>query len=83
MSMLVNGLPVKLGTITRKLNLEHRLHETLDVPRLDARRAPRIIEKSAGISAQTKFCINCGAKIPVNAKFCRSCGAPQDLVVSA
>lgn len=78
MSLLVNDLPVKLGTITRKLNLEHRLHKTLDTSS-----APRIIEKTAEISTQTKFCTNCGAKIPMEAKFCPSCSATQDLVVSA
>lgn len=38
---------------------------------------------TAGASAgdapngETKFCVNCGAKLPVAAKFCSSCGAPQ------
>jgi len=82
MSVLVNGLPVKLGTITRKLNLERRLEETLDGSGLGSRHVPRAIKKTATISSQTKFCINCGAKIPAKAHFCRSCGAPQDLVVS-
>jgi len=81
-SVLVNGLPVKLGTITRKLNLERRLEETLDGSGLGSRHVPRAIKKTATISSQTKFCINCGAKIPAKAHFCRSCGAPQDLVVS-
>ena len=28
-------------------------------------------------SGETKFCMNCGVKLPVVAKFCSSCGAPQ------
>ena len=28
-------------------------------------------------SGETKFCMNCGAKLPAAAKFCSSCGAPQ------
>jgi membrane protease subunit (stomatin/prohibitin family) len=28
-------------------------------------------------SGDTKFCTNCGAKLPAPAKFCSSCGAPQ------
>ena len=29
------------------------------------------------LTGDTKFCINCGAKLPAAAKFCSSCGAPQ------
>jgi membrane protease subunit (stomatin/prohibitin family) len=28
-------------------------------------------------SGESKFCMNCGAKLPAAAKFCSSCGAPQ------
>jgi membrane protease subunit (stomatin/prohibitin family) len=32
---------------------------------------------AAGAAAETKFCFNCGAKIPRPAKFCSECGTPQ------
>jgi membrane protease subunit (stomatin/prohibitin family) len=28
-------------------------------------------------AGESKFCINCGAKLPAAARFCSSCGAPQ------
>lgn len=28
------------------------------------------------VSGQTKFCTNCGAKLPANARFCSNCGLP-------
>ena len=49
--------------------------------------APNNAAVSAGAAAgavagdaptgDTKFCMNCGAKLPAAAKFCSSCGAPQ------
>ena len=81
MSMLVNAIPVKLGKIDRKLNhkIYHRFDEMLGLP--ESTHAPRSIHSSVAEEAETKFCIECGAKIPASWKFCRYCGANQDLMI--
>ncbi|MFN9459538.1 MAG: zinc-ribbon domain-containing protein [Acidobacteriota bacterium] len=33
-----------------------------------------------GAAGETKFCFNCGTKIPRAAKFCGECGSPQPAV---
>jgi membrane protease subunit (stomatin/prohibitin family) len=35
---------------------------------------------AAGAAAETKFCFNCGSKIPRVAKFCAECGTSQPAV---
>jgi membrane protease subunit (stomatin/prohibitin family) len=34
-------------------------------------------DAAAGAAAETKFCMECGTKIPRSAKFCSNCGKPQ------
>ncbi len=36
-----------------------------------------VADGSAATSGETKFCLNCGAKLPVAAKFCSACGTAQ------
>jgi hypothetical protein len=59
MSMIVNGQPVKLGTIQRSLKLNQRFR----------------IRMSPLLAESFMFCPECGAKIPRSDKFCNECGA--------
>ena len=69
MSMIVNGQPpVKLGTIQRTLSLNQKSMFHINPPP----EAQTPIAPTA-----SKFCISCGAKIPITADYCGSCGVKQ------
>ena len=74
MSMIVDGQPVKLGTIHRRLNLSKRLSEATELPE----RAVNVT-KRPDLSQETKnkTCGKCGANIAASADFCLYCGAKQ------
>ena len=43
----------------------------------DSGAAPAAAAPAAGVSAETKFCQECGKPIPKSSKFCPECGKPQ------
>lgn len=68
MSIIVNGQPVKLGTIQRTLSLNQRFRFPTNGPSG---------AQTAITPTGSKFCDRCGTKIPLTANFCDSCGAQQ------
>jgi len=75
MSMIVNGRPVKLGTMQRTLSLNQRF--SFHIPRpSNTPVAMRRTEPFVVTSGQ-QLCSRCGARIRLGAKFCTKCGTKQ------
>jgi hypothetical protein len=75
MSMLVNGKLVKLGTISRKLNLYHRLDQMAELAKSAVELAK---QPDLSLVAESRFCVKCGAPIALSDGFCRRCGAAKE-----
>ncbi len=72
MSIVVNKVLVKLGTIHRKLNLYHKLDDMKELPKSVV---PPATQPDLSPLSENKTCPACGASVKASAKFCGNCDA--------